>query len=314
MSLYRSVLRCLENLKHRKRSQYKLIRSLNHFKYIVICKLENLLIKYVDIPKHSLNMCEDINVVCSLTSYPGRINECFYAIKSILLQSVTPNRVVLWLASSQFPNKKLPDVYQQLVKIGVEIRFCDDLRSHKKYFSMLQEQKPDEVVVTFDDDIIYHPDTIKRVLETHYLYPDCIVCNEAKILKLNESGDSLASYSVWRKASNGHKIPDIFRYSIMTGSGCLYPYGIMPIQTFDEEKIKKFAFTADDLWITFTAKAFGIRVAPTNIMARTYTTVRNSQITHLAQVNCLKTGNDDTVNRMFELYPQMKENLLKALI
>ena len=98
MSLYRSVLRCLENLKHRKRSQYKLIRSLNHFKYIVICKLENLLIKYVDIPKHSLNMCEDINVVCSLTSYPGRINECFYAIKSILLQSLTPNRFVLWLS------------------------------------------------------------------------------------------------------------------------------------------------------------------------------------------------------------------------
>ena len=42
----------------------------------------------------------------------------------------------------------------------------------------------------------------------------------------------------------------------------------MPKETFDESKIRRLAFTADDLWITFIAKAFNIHVAPTEIMAK----------------------------------------------
>lgn len=312
--LYRKIISFLESQKHNKRSSLKLIRVFNRYKYILICKLENILIKSVDISDCKLIKNSGVNVVCSLTSYPGRINECYYAIKSILLQSVTPNRIVLWLALSQFPEKKLPDVYEQLRMLGVEFRFCDDLRSHKKYYYMLQEQKPNEVVITFDDDIIYHPDTIKRALTKHFVYPDCIVCNEAKVMKLNETDNTLVSYRMWKKAPDGSKTPDIFKYSVMTGSGCLYPYGIMPTQLFDKENIKKYAFTADDLWITFTAKAFRIRVAPTDIMARTYTTISKSQTTHLGQINCLGTGNDETVKRIFNLYPQMKEDLIKALV
>jgi len=312
--MYRKILSFLESHKHNGRSPFKLIRAFNHYRYVLICKLENILIKYVDISDCILKSSSGVNVVCSLTSYPGRIDECYYAIKSILLQSVMPNRIVLWLALSQFPEKKLPDVYERLRKLGVEIRFCDDLRSHKKYYYILQEQKPNEVVITFDDDIIYHPDTIKRALSKHSEYPDCIVCNEAKIIRLNETCNFLASYGMWKKAADGSKIPDIYRYSVMTGSGCLYPYGIMPNQLFDKDNIKKCAFTADDLWITFTAKAFGIRIAPTDIMAKTYTTISKSQISHLGQINCLGTGNDDTVKMMFDLYPQMKEDLIKALV
>lgn len=312
--MYRRILSFLESQKHNRRSSFKFIRAFNHYKYILISKIENILIKYADISDCQLKISSGVNVVCSLTSYPGRINECYFAIKSILLQSVTPNRIVLWLALSQFPKKKLPDVYDRLKMLGVEIRFCDDLRSHKKYYYMLQEQKPNEVVITFDDDIIYHPDTIKRALSKHFEHPDCIVCNEAKVMKLNVTDNSLAPYRMWEKAPDGNKAPDIFKYSVMTGSGCLYPYGIMPDQLFDKENIRKYAFTADDLWITFTAKAFGIKVAPTDVMAKPFTTILNSQTTHLAQINCLGSGNDDTVKRIFNLYPQMKKDLIKALV
>lgn len=311
--MYRFFLRLLESQKHIKRSRYKIIRGYNYYKYLIICIFENILIKHVSVKNCKLKKNEGTNVVCSLTSYPGRINECFYAIKSILLQSVRPNRIILWLASSQFPHKKLPHMYKTLDELGVEIRFCEDLRSHKKYYYMLQEQKPNELIITFDDDIIYHPDTIKRVLEMNKLYPDCIVCNDAKILKLKKDGCSLVSYNAWPKVADGKKVPDIYKYSIMTGSGCLFPYGIMPSQTFDQEKIKQIAFTADDLWISFTAKAFGIQVVPTTIIARNYTTISHSQTTHLAQINCLGTGNDDTIYQMLELYPQMKEKLIRSL-
>lgn len=311
--MYRYLLRLLESFKHTKRSKYRIVRGINHYRYVVICFLENLIVRHVDVSKCLLKQGDGVNIVCSLTTYPGRIHECFYAIKTMMLQSVTPNRIVLWLAESQFPNRELPDKYKTLINLGLEVRYCDDIRSHKKYFYMLQEQKPNELVITFDDDIIYHPDTIKRALDVHKKYPNCIVCNEAKeIVLANHS--TLASYNKWRKVTDGIKAPSVYKYSIMTGSGCLYPYGIMPKQTFCVEKIKEIAFTADDLWITFTAKAFGIEVLPTEIIARNYTTISHSQSTHLAQVNCLGDGNDKTIYSMCELYPEMKEKLLKSLV
>lgn len=311
--MYSFLLRSLESVKPTTRSKYKVVRGLNHYRYVVICFLENLIVRYADISKCRLKRSDKVNIVCSLTTYPGRIHECFYAIKTILLQSVSPNRIVLWLAASQFPDRKLPEKYKKLIDLGLEIRYCDDIRSHKKYFYMLQEQKPNELVITFDDDIIYHPDTIKRAFDAHKKYPTCIVCNDAKEILLTNNS-TLASYNKWRKVTDGTKIPSVYRYSIMTGSGCLYPYGIMPKQTFSVDKIKEIAYTADDLWITFTAKAFGLEVIPTEIIARIYTTINHSQTTHLAQVNCLGDGNDNTIKSMCELYPEMKEKLLKSLV
>ena len=310
---YIDILRFLESQKHTQRSRFKIIRGVNHYKYLIICMLENILIRHADISKCKLMDDDGVNIVCSLTSFPLRINECFYAIKSILLQSVKPNRIVLWLASSQFPDKKLPKSFEELIKIGVEIRYCEDLRSHKKYFYMLQEQKENELIITFDDDIIYHPDTISRALDMHEKYPNCIVCNDAKLIELRDDKQSLASYNKWQKVQDGTKEPDIYKYSIMTGSGCLYPYGVIPDAIFNEQQIRNLAFTADDLWITFTAKAFQVSVIPTTIVAKNYTTVSNSQRLHLAQINCLGVGNDNTINNMLNLYPQMKDNLIHIL-
>lgn len=311
--MYRYLLRLLESFKHTKRSKYKILRGINHYRYVVICFLENLIVRYADVSKCLLKQGDGVNIVCSLTTYPGRIHECFYAIKTMLLQSVPPNRIVLWLAESQFPNRKLPAIYQALIDLGLEIRYCYDLRSHKKYFYMLQEQKPNELVITFDDDIIYHPDTIKRALETHGKHPNCIVCNDALIISLDKN-NAVSSYIDWKPAFNGRKMPDIYKYSILTGSGCLYPYGIMPMEAFDKKMICENALSADDLWITFIAKAFDISVVPTEELQKPYTTIFHSQKSHLAQINCLGTGNDDTIKCMFELYPEMKEKLLKSLV
>lgn len=312
--MYQIVISLLEYLKHSRRSKFKIIRAFNHFKYILIVKLENKIVKYYPTKKLTLNYQKrEKNIIVSLTSFPGRINECFFSLKSIFAQSVKPDKIILWLAESQFPDHKLPSNINILISKGLEVRFCEDLRSHKKYYYILQEQKTNELVITVDDDIIYHPDTIKRALSKHYEYPQAIVCNEAKIIKLDSSSRSLASYNTWKSASNGKKQPEIYKYSILTGSGCLYPYGIMPRETFDKQKIKNIAFTADDLWITFIAKLHKIDVVPTDYVAKPYTTIDCSQKTHLAQVNCIGSGNNDTIMRFFDTYPNLKEELIEAL-
>lgn len=71
----------------------------------------------------------------SLTSYPKRINVVWITIETLLQQTVKPDEVILWLADSQFKEiEELPEELKVLQKRGLIIRFCDDLKSHKKYF------------------------------------------------------------------------------------------------------------------------------------------------------------------------------------
>lgn len=165
---------CLESMKpigHR-RSPYKIVRAWNTLMYYVVNRLENIFITRTSIEMLTKRFSEERNfsqsnvyVTASLTTFPARIKEVRYVIMSILLQTIRPDRVLLWVAEDQFPNRQLPDNLRVLCDYGLEIRFCDDLRSHKKYYYVLQEQKTNELVITFDDDIIYHPHTIERLIK-----------------------------------------------------------------------------------------------------------------------------------------------------
>lgn len=310
--IYRLSLSLFERLKIQRRPKSKFARGLKHLLYLLLCKCENCLIKLIPLEACYLNKYErKENINASLTTFPRRINECYYSIKSLMLQTSPPDRITLWLAESQFPDRKLPNKIVALIQKGVEVRYCDDLRSHKKYFYMLQEQKPNELVITFDDDIIYHPETIERALKKHIEYPNAIVCNEAKIIKFNKEGYPI-SYSKWDKPKDGKHTPNM-AYSAMTGSGCMYPYGIIPKAIFDVNLIKSLAFTADDLWITFMAKLYDVQIVPTDKIAKVYTTVNYSQKEHLGQVNCIGTGNDDTIFNIFNHFPELRKKFISLV-
>lgn len=280
----------------------KVGRFSNHLRYKIISWIENKLIANVN-PLPLISTDYEPYITISLTSYPGRINQVAFAIKSIMLQTMRPNRVMLWLAEEQFPEHKLPEQLEDLKKVGLEIRFCpDDLRSHKKYFYALKSQKPGEVVITIDDDIIYHPLTIERAMTMHQLFPNAVVCNSAHVVTFDEFNNPLP-YSSWGGVKDyGDYSNEIL--TPLTGSGCLYPYGIMPPTTFDVDLIKKTSFTADDLWIAAMININDIELRTTDVVARTFTTVADSQTTHLGQLNCIENGNDIVINKLIKKFPQ----------
>lgn len=144
--------------------QYKLpnnrkIKGINFVCNRFTTGLENLIIRYEEI-KNCINKNSSNNVIISLTSFPQRNEELFYTLKSLLNQESEVNGIVIWLAEEQYPQKKIPQKLKDLETYGVEFRFCDDLKSHKKYFYALQEYK-DYCIITTDDDVIY-PEEIGR--------------------------------------------------------------------------------------------------------------------------------------------------------
>lgn len=196
-------------------------------------------------------------IIVSLTTYPKRIGTIWLTIETLLRQSVKPDEVILWLAQTQFPNRKddLPENLLRLQSRGLTIRFCDDLRSHKKYYYALQEY-PDDLVILADDDMFYPRDTVRKLLRMHKKWPGDICCITAQVME----PEFTTPPSQWR---NPHLYEDLIhsdRIQTFTGSGTLIPPNALHTDAFDREMLQRLCFSADDLWVTFMARRKGTRI------------------------------------------------------
>ncbi len=294
------------------KSKFKLFRIIGYMHYRMDLIIENFYIKNSKLPTVGINVEERRNekIVVSLTSFPERMPQTYYAVKSLMLQSYKADRIVLWLSELQFPDKKLPSKFKALIAAGLTVKFTeDDLRSHKKYYYALQQQQADEVVLTFDDDIIYEPKAIERLVATHLKFPNSVVCEYGNEITL-EYGD-IMPYSDWIVDSEvGHLQPDL-RIMPYTGAGCLYPYNIMPKSAFDKKMLTENAITADDLWMKFNSLNAGVKVVKTRKTGPMLCVVKGSQIQHLGEVNNIGGENDRTIKRLASLFPMAVVNLKK---
>lgn len=275
--------------------------------------LENIYIFLAPLPASGVVKGEtrDERITVSLTSFPARINQAYYAIKSLMLQKHKPDRIVLWLSALQFPDKKLPEKFKKLIERGLEVRFVDeDLRSHKKYYYSLQEQQPGEMVITYDDDLIYEPESIAKLIRTHERNPECVVCNRGWTIKGN-TDEGVKPYSEWTLISDEGVETPSHKILASTGAGCLYPYGVMPRELFDKASIKELAPTADDLWLKFNELNHGIKVVKTDKRWGVLCDVYGSQKFSLNHVNCDECENDRVIKRLAEKFPNALKNLWK---
>ena len=60
-----------------------------------------------------------MKLICTLTTFPDRIDSVQYTIKSLFNQSMKPDKIVLWLAESEFNVFEFPDSIKQLQKRGL---------------------------------------------------------------------------------------------------------------------------------------------------------------------------------------------------
>ena len=144
---------------------------LTPFRRIVRYFSNKILPNYLSKSKPSNGRVEK-NIILSFTSFPARISNVWQVVESIKRQSVLPEKIVLWLSLKQFPGGEgIPDSLLNEVDDLFEIRMVeDDIRSHKKFYYVMQEY-PDKAFVTCDDDIYYHPDTLKYLVECSKKHP-----------------------------------------------------------------------------------------------------------------------------------------------
>ncbi|MBR6572820.1 MAG: hypothetical protein IKK77_03800 [Clostridia bacterium] len=277
--------------------------------YKALTKLDLKVFNKLSIPQNPLNTEKrEETIICSLTSFPARIDYVDKAIKSLMLQTVKPDRIILWLANEQFPDKKLPEELTRLEEKGLEICWCHDLYGHKKYFYPVKNQKENEVVITFDDDIVYSPKAIERLMKTHKKFPGCLVCERAQA---RENGlRDIENPGKWKTISNiGVKFPS-YSLNPSPGGGCLIPYKAFCEDAINEEKIRQLAYKNDDLWYMFMCAANGTRTVKTRKYHKIFTLVEGSQVVQMATENVVGNKNVEIMNGLIEAYPEAYKRIM----
>ena len=242
-----------------------------------------------------------VPIILSLTSFPARIESVWLTVETLMRQDMKPNRIILWLAKEQFTNgdADLPMKLLKLKKRGLEIRYCTDLISHKKYYYTMLEN-PKAVVITADDDIFYPSDMISLLFKKYKQYQDCVVCNRAHKITFSSSGQ-VSSYNKWELLSSGEAKPSMLL--VPTGAGgCLYPPGCLDKEVFNIPAIKELAPLADDLWLKCMSLLKGRKVVKSKAILAEVFPQRGSKKTGLAMINVRKNQNDIQFAKIINRY------------
>lgn len=275
----------------------RVLGRIANYTYPVYCNSNKIRLN----KNYASKMCHH-KVIISLTSFPARIDKVYLCINSLLRQSVRADKIVLWLADTQFPNGSgIPESLKRLVGEKFEIRFCDDLRSYKKIFYSAQQFK-DDIIITVDDDTLYPEYWLLNLINTYIKYPDCVCCYRAHKIVL-KSG-KIAPYSEWIGLSPNETGPDSFLVPIGVG-GVLYPPTFFDDVEFDFEKIKELCPTADDLWLKAIGLKNGFRAVKVDPNSKEWFTIISSQKQALMKTNVGQNMNDISIENL-EKYYQLK--------
>lgn len=209
---------------------------------------------------HKLSGEIEPSVVVSLTTFPKRFSVVHLAIKSILLQTKRPDRVICYLGSDCSP-EILTDKMKALEQYGVEYRFVEDnIKPHKKYFYAMQKY-PNATIITIDDDVLYDRKTIESLLACLERHPNCVCARRIHRIKIDRNSKQFLRYSDWDYEYIPKNEDESILYFATGIGGVLYPAHCLHEDAFNIENVKAKCLNADDIWLKIMELRKGTKVA-----------------------------------------------------
>ena len=250
----------------------------------------------------------DLPVIISLTSYPARMNSIMYTLRSLMTQTVKPDKIILWLTEGQYPRREadVPLEILNLRRYGLTIGWYDrPVRSYTKLIPALQ-QYPNAIIVTADDDIQYRKDWLEQLYNAYKQNPTIVHCYAAYQISMNEN-NNFVPYNQWA----GVKMESISYANMLLGvGGVLYPPNTLHVDVLKESIFMELAPHEDDLffWAMLVLNDVKIHVIPCrHTNAIPVPDVNNE----FALYNENSLGRSDIyLQNIVAKYPKIKERLL----
>lgn len=236
----------------------------------------------------------DAPAVVSLTSYGHRLSTVFATIESIAAGSVRPRRLILWVAHEDLA-AGMTSVLCELQRRGLEIRVCEDLGAHKKYYpyaiSLAVHELP---LVTADDDVLYPLRWLETLLDRHVAFPENTIGYRGEIMRFLDDG-SIAPYSTWQLSATA--APDI-RLVLNGVGGVLYPPAVLEEARAYGTQFLTECPRGDDLWLHRSTLRSGLLPRQVFDAPVHHPAVPGSQRTALMATN-VPGGNDEQIRRTY---------------
>lgn len=256
----------------------------------------------------SNNNSMDEDIILSLTSFPERMDDVKYCLYSLLNQSFKPDKVILWLAYDEFPNKEedIPQSVLNLKENGLTIKWCENYRSYKKLIPTLKEY-PNSCIVTADDDLYYPKDWLQNLYEDHINYPNNIISTRCREVQLDDY-NNFKKYNQWKVATAG--TDSSFLNFPTNGAGTLFPPHSLNEKVTDDKLFRKLCPNTDDIWFWTMAVLNKTKIKKCKKLIP-YCTYINPYM-EIYSENILwrensKGRNDTELNNVLKEFPNVKE-------
>lgn len=233
-------------------------------------------------------------LIVSLTSYPPRFSTLHLTLKSLLMQTIKPDTIILWIAYED--RDLIPKQLFNLCKYGLEIRYCDNLRSYKKIIPTLKLY-PKAFIVTADDDLYYWKTWLSELVKEYVVNKHEVVCQRAHFI-LHQDGKP-KPYCEW---DNETRKQSPSKYIFPTsGGGVLYPPDVFYKDVTNEAYFITMCPTGDDIWLYFMALLNGAIFRKIGKNRRMYSW-HGSQKVSLWEINGIGMQNDIQITNILSNY------------
>lgn len=198
----------------------------------------------------------DKEIILSLTSIFQNQHILLKTITSLLKQTITNFKIYIWLSSDPylidtgFTNKIITN--NNLLTLindnnNIEIKWCENIGPYRKLLPVLKENWVNDcLIITLDDDIVYHPKLIENLINDYNEYNCCI----------NYRGYTMDFNSIkdieYRKKKQ--LIPKYLYNFSTNGAGTIWHPSFFHNTKdliFNEKLYMKLCPTADDIWYNF---------------------------------------------------------------
>ena len=284
------------------KTYYKLIGAIFCLKPLrfIVRTLANHHLKYSFRYNTAKNKCsgKSEDVIVSLTSFPARINNLWIVVESLLRQSVSPQKIIIWLSKEQFTSQSIPLSLQKLESRGVEIRLVDgDIKSHKKYYYVFQEY-PTSLVMLADDDIIYPSDLIESLLIARKsLNAKKVIAHKYGYRMKWDNNGHLLPYNNWGAFYSPYTGEDLFFGS---GGGTLVRPSDFYKDVLNLDLALKLCPKADDVWLNAMARLGGCKYV--KVQDGPILSIQNKEDVPLYKQNMRQGQNDVQLSAVSDYY------------
>ena len=204
-----------------------------------------------------------LRIVASLTTLPDRYHLLCKTIKSLKDQDWPLDAIYLAVPiRSHRLNKEYPPIPDDLTELCTVVRTDIDYGPVTKiYGALISETDPDTVIISCDDDVIYHHSLVRKLVEHHLENPGICICGTGALigrgLPFISIITSLNPFRNW----NGFSGPEVPKEGkaidlIFGVAGVLYQRGFFPDNKHLHDELLKYSleneyvFVNDDVLIS----------------------------------------------------------------